>query len=181
MNAEKLSRAMQYVNDDLLMEYLQTDDKLTAKKSAARYRALKRLAAAACIVLLVVIAGAAAYKRREKEPEEGIAVNDTEIDPASVQILLNGEKYQMFRDPQSVQEVKTDHGLPAGYSEDRIGEKLGYLEMTANTTDGSLCFAFTEEKTQFVLYACGNTDGDDCYILQSEDGCYLLIKDGIVN
>ena len=112
----------------------------------------------------------------EKKEKVGI-----KIDPASVQILLNGEKYQMFRDPQSVQEVKTDHGLPAGYSEDRIGEKLGYLEMTANTTDGSLCFTFTEEKTQYILYACGNTDGDDCYILQSEDGCYLLIKDGIVN
>ena len=32
MNAEKISRAMQYVNDALLMEYLQMDDKLTAEK-----------------------------------------------------------------------------------------------------------------------------------------------------
>ena len=172
MNAEKLSRAMQHVNDDLLMEYLQMDDKLTAERTKARKRTLKKTVAAASIVLLFFITGVISHTLSNKP-----SIPKMELEGEAVPILLNDKKYQMFGDSPSMLELKTAHGSSADYSADMIGEKLGYLEMTANTTDGRLCFAFTEEKTQYVLYAYGNTDGDDCYILQSEDNYFLLVKD----
>ena len=57
MNTEKLNYAMQYVDDDLLMEFFATDDRLTAESTKTRQRTLKRFAAAACIVLFAFITG----------------------------------------------------------------------------------------------------------------------------
>ena len=175
MNAEKISRAMQYVNDALLMEYLQMDDKLTAEKIAARLRSLKRFATVACIVLFIFVTGVISHTLSNKP-----SISNTGLETEAVPVLLNDEKYQMFGDSQTVRKLLAEHGFPADYGADTIGEKLGYLEMAANTIDGRLCFAFTEEKTQYVLYAYVNTDGDDYYILQSEDNYLLLIKDNLV-
>ena len=50
MNTEKLNYAMHYISDDFLMEFFQMDDKLTAERSKARQRTLKRFVAAACVI-----------------------------------------------------------------------------------------------------------------------------------
>ena len=41
MNTEKLNYAMQYVDDDLLMEFFETDDRLKVERTAALQRHLK--------------------------------------------------------------------------------------------------------------------------------------------
>ena len=185
MNTEKLNYAMQYVDDDLLMEFLATDDRLTAESTKTRQRTLKRFAAAACIVLFAFITGVTLHTLSNKPSIPSTEIAGFEglegLDAEAVPILLNDEKYQMFGDSISEQELLAQHGLPSDYSADTIGECLGYLEMAANKIDGRLCFTCTEEKTQFILYVYVNTDGDDYYILQSEGNYFLLVKDNLAH
>ena len=182
MNTEKLNYAMQYVDDDLLMEFFATDDRLTAESTKTRQRTLKRFAAAACIVLFAFITGVTLHTLSNKPSMPSTEIAGFEgLETEVIPILLNDEKYQMFGDSQSVRELLAEHGLPADYSADTIGECLGYLEMAANKIDGRLCFTCTEEKTQFILYAYVNTDGDDYYILQSEGNYFLLVKDNLAH
>ena len=176
MNTEKLNYAMQYVDDDLLMEFFATDDRLTAESTKTRQRTLKKFAAAACIVLFAFITGVTLHTISNKP-----SIPNTGFEAEAVPILLNDVKYQMFGDSQSVRELLGEHGLPTDYSADTIGENLGYLEMIENTIDGRLYFICTEEKTQYILYTYMNTDGDDYYILQSEDNYLLLIKDKLAH
>lgn len=175
MNTEKLNYAMHYISDDFLMEFFQMDDKLTAERSKARQRTLKRFIAAACVVLFAFITGVTLHTLSNKP-----SMPNTGLEAEAVPVFLNDEKYQMFGDSQSVRELLAKHGLPADYSADTIGESFGYLEMAANTIDGRLCFISTEKKTQYILYAYVKTGGDDYYILQSEDNYLLLIKDNLV-
>ena len=181
MNTEKLNYAMQYVDDDLLMEFFETDDRLKVERTAALQRHLKIFVAVVCAVLIVVLAGVTVYKRMIKIPEEGITVNDTEFDLSAVPVLLNHEKYQMFEDSRVARKLLAEHGYTADDGADILGEEMGYLDKAADTVDGRLCFTFSADKTNYVLYACRNTARDDLFILQSGEGCYLLIKDGIVN
>lgn len=182
MNTEKLNYAMQYVDDDLLMEFFATDDRLTAESTKTRQRTLKRFAAAACIVLFAFITGVTLHTLSNKPSMPSTEIAGFEgLETKVIPILLNDEKYQMFGNSQSVQELLAEYGLPGDYSADTIGECLGYLEMAAYKIDGRLCFTCTEEKTQFILYAYVNTDGDDYYILQSEGNYFLLVKDNLAH
>ena len=180
MNTEKLNYAMQYVDDDLLMEFFEMDDRSKAERTAALQRYLKIFVAAACAVLLVVLSGVTVYKRIKSGSKETTALI-TDIDLAGDPILLDQKKYQMFADSPSVREFLAENGYPADYGADTAGKKLGYLDMLADPRDGSLYFSFVEEETDHILYAYMNAEGDNFYILQSGEDYYLLIKDSMNN
>ena len=83
MNTEKLNYAMQYVDDDLLMEFFATDDRLTAESTKTRQRTLKRFAAAACIMLALLGGIAIGLERTHKgeniaEGEESLIEGDSQ-------------------------------------------------------------------------------------------------------
>ena len=90
MNTEKLNYAMQYVDDDLLMEFFATDDRLTAESTKTRQRTLKKFAAAACIVLFAFITGVTLHTISNKP-----SIPNTGLEAEAVPILLNDVKYQM--------------------------------------------------------------------------------------
>ena len=171
---------MQYVDDDLLIEFFQMDDKLENERKTTRRRFVRIYATVASVIIFVVLTGVIFYKRMNDVSEETTALA-TEIDLVADQILLNREKYLMFADSPFVREYLAEYGFPSDYGADTIGEKRGYLDMAANKIDGRLCFSSTEEKTNYVLYTYGNTNEDEFLIIQSEDHYYLLIKERIAD
>lgn len=180
MNTKKLNYAMQYISDDLLMEFFRMDDKLNADRTAIRQKRLRRFVAAACLVLLATIAGMSCYIRlRNSYLEKQTTHAELELD--AVPILVNDVKYQMYGDSPYARELLSAKGFPADYGTDTIGEKLGYLEMVATTADERFCFTFTAKKTNCIIYTYVNTAGDDFFILQWENYYYLIINDSIAN
>ena len=180
MNTVKLNYALQYIDDDLLVEFFQMDDKVRAERAAAWRRSIRRFATAvcACFVLLATIVGTIFYKRLKNaslEMHTPSAVHESETFP----VFLNEMEYQLFGDSPYTREYLHKNGFPADYGADTIGEKLGYLNMTV--TGNRLCFTFAAEKTKYVLYSYANTKVDDFLILQSEDNYYLLIKEDTSN
>ena len=88
---------MQYISDDLLMEFFRMDDKLNADRTAIRQKRLRRFVAAACLVLLATIAGMSCYIRlRNSYLEKQTTHAELELD--AVPILVNDVKYQMYGD-----------------------------------------------------------------------------------
>ena len=180
MNKEKLNYAMQYVDDDLLMEFFQIDDKLEAERKTARRRHFRTFAAVASVMIIVILTGVIFNKRMNDVSEKTTAIA-TGIDLVADPILLNQEKYHMFADSPFVRGYLAEHGFPSDYGANTIGEKRGYLDMAANKVDGRLCFSSTEEKTNYILYSYGNTNEDEFLIIQSDNHYYLLIKEGIAD
>ena len=110
MNTKKLNYAMQYISDDLLMEFFRMDDKLNADRTAIRQKRLRRFVAAACLVLLATIAGMSCYIRlRNSYLEKQTTHAELELD--AVPILVNDVKYQMYGDSPYARELLSAKGF----------------------------------------------------------------------
>ena len=176
MNTETLTNALQYIDDDLLIEFFEMDDKLTIERKTVRMRYLKIIAAAACFLLLVTLAGAAFHIRMKDVKKETFAT-ETDIGAEAVSVLLYGEKYQMFEDSPLVRELMAEYGLSVDDVDETKENKPVYLEMFV--ADGRPCFTSAEEKTDYILYTYVNANGNNAYMLQFEDTIYLLIKGSV--